>query len=79
MSSAIQDFLFRRIKEKLPAEASLADEIAEQLHGEFAQLVIRERVRLLQLLERVCLVLVHQSAAHGEPVAGHPDREGLEH
>ncbi len=32
MSSPIQDQLFRRIKEKLPAEASLADEVAELLH-----------------------------------------------
>jgi len=32
MSSSIQEYLFRRIKEKLPAEASLADVIAEQLH-----------------------------------------------
>ena len=32
MNSSIQEYLFRRIKEKLPAEASLADAIAELLH-----------------------------------------------
>jgi hypothetical protein len=32
MSSSIQDELFRRIKEKLPAEASLADAVADLLH-----------------------------------------------
>lgn len=32
MSSSIQEYLFRRIKEKLPIEASLADVVAELLH-----------------------------------------------
>lgn len=32
MSSPMQEYLFRRIKEKLPVEASLADAIAELLH-----------------------------------------------
>lgn len=32
MSSSIQEYLFRRIKEKLPIEASLADVIADLLH-----------------------------------------------
>ena len=32
MNSSIQEYLFRRIKEKLPVEASLADVVAEMLH-----------------------------------------------
>lgn len=32
MNSSIQEYLFRRIKEKIPAEASLADVVAEHLH-----------------------------------------------
>src|SRR5512146_2238486 len=32
MNASIQEYLFRRIKEKLPVEASLADVVAELLH-----------------------------------------------
>ena len=53
MSSSIQEYLFRRIKEKLPAEASLADVIAEHLHVSNDSAYRRIRSETLLVLEEV--------------------------
>jgi hypothetical protein len=51
MSSSIQDYLFRRIKEKLPADASLADIVAELLHVSNDSAYRRIRGETLLVLE----------------------------
>jgi len=53
MSSSIQEYLFRRIKEKLPSEACLADEIADLLHVSNDSAYRRIRGETLLVLEEV--------------------------
>ncbi|HEY6956782.1 MAG TPA: hypothetical protein VI385_16135 [Flavisolibacter sp.] len=53
MSSSIQEYLFRRIKEQLPSEASLADVVADLLHVSNDSAYRRIRGETLLVLEEV--------------------------
>lgn len=53
MSSSIQEYLFRRIKDKLPSEASLADVVADLLHVSNDSAYRRIRGETLLVLEEV--------------------------
>ncbi|MGZ3853121.1 MAG: hypothetical protein ACXVLT_14080 [Flavisolibacter sp.] len=59
MSSSIQEYLFRRIREKLPTEASLADVIADLLHVSNDSAYRRIRGETPLVLEEVKILCDH--------------------